>query len=70
MAEKEKWLSFGTKFGIEWTDVIDPTLESKYNEKYYIDITPEIYILDKNKNIIYKNLKANQLEALLGEIIH
>ncbi|MEY4935141.1 MAG: hypothetical protein RIS64_1500 [Bacteroidota bacterium] len=69
MTEKEKWLSFGTKFGVEWTDVIDPTLESNYNEKYYIDITPEIYILDKNKNIIYKNLKANQLETILDEII-
>jgi thiol-disulfide isomerase/thioredoxin len=70
MAEKEKWLSFGMKYGVEWTDVIDPALESKYNDKYYIDITPEIYILDKNKTIIYKNLKANQLEVVLNEMIH
>ncbi|MEN9609647.1 MAG: hypothetical protein RLZZ628_461 [Bacteroidota bacterium] len=68
MAEKEKWLSFGVKYGVEWTDVIDPALESKYNDKYYIDITPEIYVLDKNKKIIYKNLKANQLEAVLDEL--
>jgi thiol-disulfide isomerase/thioredoxin len=67
MAEREKWLAFGTKYGIEWTDVIDPALESKYNEKYHIDITPEIYILDKNKKIIYKNLKANQLESVLKQ---
>ncbi len=67
MAEREKWSAFGTKYGIEWTDVIDPALESKYNEKYHIDITPEIYILDKNKKIIYKNLKANQLESVLKQ---
>jgi thiol-disulfide isomerase/thioredoxin len=69
MAEQEKWLSFGTKYGVDWTDVIDPKLESKYNDKYYVDITPEIYILDKNKKIIYKNLKANQLEAIFNEMI-
>ncbi len=59
--EKADWLNFETKYGINWTSVIDPLLESKFNEKYFVDNTPEIYVLDKNYRIIAKNLKPEQL---------
>jgi thiol-disulfide isomerase/thioredoxin len=62
MAEVGKWKDFRKKYGVNWAqDVIDPQLESQYHMKYHIDITPEIYLLDKNNIIIAKNLKPEQL---------
>jgi peroxiredoxin len=63
--ERADWLNFETKYGINWTNVMDPLLESKFNEKYFVDNTPEMYVLDKNFRIIAKNLKPEQLPELL-----
>jgi peroxiredoxin len=63
--ERQDWLNFETKYGINWTNVMDPLLESKFNEKYFVDNTPEMYVLDKNFRIIAKNLKPEQLPELL-----
>jgi peroxiredoxin len=62
--ERADWLNFETKYGINWTNVMDPQLESKFNEKYFIDNTPEMYVLDKNFRIIAKNLKPEQLPEI------
>lgn len=62
---KEEWLNFGKKYGINWIDVYDPQLESRFHEKYFVDITPELYVLDKNNKIIGKNLKPEQIPELL-----
>jgi peroxiredoxin len=63
--ERADWLNFETKYGINWTNVMDNQLESKFNEKYFVDNTPEMYVLDKNFRIIGKNLKPEQLPELL-----
>ena len=64
----KKWTEFETKYGINWTDVWDPKLESRYHEKYNIDITPEIYVLDANHKIVAKNLKAFQVPEMLTKL--
>ena len=64
-ADEAKWRAFGPKYGVNWTDVRDPDYQSRYPEKYYIDNTPEIYVLDKDKIIVAKNLKADQLPDIL-----
>lgn len=69
MAEREKWKNFRQKYGVNWVDVVDPQLESQYNTKYYIDVTPEIYLLDKNNIIIAKNLKPEQIGEVLRKEI-
>lgn len=61
---REEWLNFQKKYDINWTDVYDPQLESRFHEKYFVDITPELYVLDKNNIIIGKNLKPAQLQEL------
>ena len=66
--DHKKWTDFEDKYGINWTDVWDPQLESRYHEKYYIDITPEIYILDANHVIVAKNLKAFQVPEMLNKL--
>lgn len=58
---------FAKKYNVNWIDVIDSRLESKYHLKYYIDITPEVYVLDQDFRIIAKNLKTNQIEGVLIE---
>lgn len=67
--ERADWLNFETKYGINWTSVMDPYMESKFNEKYFVDNTPEIYVLDKNYRIIAKNLKPEQLPQLFEEVL-
>lgn len=62
--ERIDWLNFEKNYGINWTNVMDPYLESKFNEKYFVDNTPEIYVLDKNFRIIAKNLKPEQLPEI------
>ncbi len=61
---REEWLKFQKNYGVNWTDVYDPALESRFHEKYFVDITPELYVLDKNNIIIGKNLKPEQLPEL------
>ena len=60
-----KWRSFQEKYGVNWIDVVDPLLESRYHEKYTIDITPEIYVLDAEHRIIAKNIKPTQIAEVL-----
>jgi hypothetical protein len=43
--------------------VFDPTNQAIY-AKYYVDITPELYILNKDRIIVAKNLHADQLESV------
>lgn len=44
--------------------VWDPTNRSIY-AKYYVDITPEIYVMNKERKIIGKNLKVFQIDTII-----
>lgn len=57
------WKMFIEKHKFSFTNVYDPTNRAIY-AKYYVDITPELYVLDKNRTIVAKNLHAEQLEAI------
>ena len=60
-----KWRNFIQQFGTqEWTNVYDPTNRSIY-AKYFVDKTPEIYVLDPDRTIIAKNIKVFQLEEVI-----
>lgn len=65
--DNDKWKAYIAKEKMVWTNVFDPTYESKYYIKYHIDITPELYLLDKDRKIIAKNIDAAQLDQLLTE---
>ena len=49
---------------MDWTNVFDPTNRAIY-ATYYVDNTPEIYVLNRNRTIIGKNLKVHQIETIL-----
>ena len=59
-----EWKEFVKKNHFTFTNVFDPTNKAIY-AKYYVDITPEIYVLDQNRTIVAKNLVAEQLETIL-----
>ena len=63
----QQWRDFVKKYQTEsWINVHDPTNRSIY-AKYFVDITPEMYVLNKNRKIIGKNLKAEQLPFIIEQ---
>ncbi|MEL6140789.1 MAG: DUF5106 domain-containing protein, partial [Bacteroidota bacterium] len=63
--EPEPWQRFVQQFGIQsWTNVYDPTNRSIY-KTYYVDHTPELYLLNPDRIIIGKNLKPAQVAEVI-----
>ncbi len=61
----KEWRDYMAKNQMQdWINVFDPTNKSIY-AKYYVDITPECYVLNKDHKIIGKNLKVEQLATIL-----
>lgn len=61
----EEWKKYLSKNGMhEWTNVFDPTNRAIY-AKYYVDITPEIYVLNPDRVIVGKNLKTDQISLII-----
>lgn len=65
--DQTKWLDFVRKNNMPFTNAIDPKRESRYDRKYHIDITPELYVLDANNRIIASNLSPAQLPEFLQQ---
>jgi peroxiredoxin len=63
--EQGPWLDFIRQNNMNFTNCFDPERKSRYERKYHIDITPELYVLDKNNKIIASNLSPNQLPEFL-----
>jgi len=64
---EQEWTNYIKEKGMErFTNVFDPTNRSIY-AKYYVDVTPEIYVLNKERTIIGKNLKVNQIDIVINK---
>ena len=66
--EDKLWKDYVKKVQMDkyFTNVYDPTNRAIY-PNWYVDVTPEIYVLDKNKKIIAKNLQVNQIQTILDQ---
>ncbi len=63
--EDALWKKFISDYQIsEWVNVFDPTNRSIY-KTYYVDNTPELYVLNKDRTIIAKNLKPYQVPDVI-----
>ncbi len=62
--DRDPWTNFIAKNGMTFTNVFDASNKSIYG-KYYVDNTPEIYVLGPDRMIIAKNLKVNQIETVI-----
>ncbi len=65
--DKAKWVKFIKENNMTFHNAFDPNRSSRYERKYHIDITPELYVLDKNNKIIASNLGPNQLPSFLNQ---
>ncbi|MBK9109819.1 MAG: redoxin domain-containing protein [Saprospiraceae bacterium] len=66
-ATDDEWRNFINKNGVQdWINVHDPSNKSIY-AKYYVDITPELYVLNKDRKIIGKNLKVEQVPFIIEQ---
>ena len=63
--DKAKWQDFVRKNNMTFHNAFDPERKSRYDRKYHIDITPELYVIDKNNKIIASNLNPAQLPDFL-----
>ncbi|NNE30528.1 MAG: DUF5106 domain-containing protein [Saprospiraceae bacterium] len=53
----------------KWINAIDPYIQSKYKSIYDVRTTPQLYVLDENKEIIMKKIDAAQLEEVFEELL-
>jgi len=63
--EVDELQNYINKTGMKFPVVYDPSNRSIYG-RYYVDITPEIYVLNKERTIIGKNLKVFQIETVIN----
>lgn len=54
---------------VNWINAIDPFIKSKYKLIYDIKSTPQIFILDENKEIISKKIGAEQISDVMTRIL-
>lgn len=63
--EPAPWREFINQYGLgNHTNVFDPSNRAIYGT-YYVDHTPELYVLGPDRTIIGKNLKAGQVGAII-----
>lgn len=63
--DNAEWKNYIAKNGLgNWINVHDPSNKAIY-ATYFVDHTPEIYVLDPQRTIIAKNLKVEQIATVL-----
>jgi peroxiredoxin len=63
-AEDAKVREAVKKYNMPWLNVFDPTNKSIY-PKFYVDNTPEVYVLNPDRTIIAKNLHVDQIMTMV-----
>lgn len=53
----------------DWLHTVDPYHRTKFADLYFLKTTPQIFILDRKKEILIKRIGAEQLEEVMDEII-
>ena len=62
---EEEWKGYLRKNGMDgFTNVYDPTNKAIY-ATYYVNVTPEVYVLNPDRILIGKNLKVKQIETVI-----
>lgn len=54
---------------VKFLNAMDPYIQSKYKTIYDVRTTPQIYVLDSNKEIIMKRIDAKQLDEVFEELM-
>lgn len=59
--ERDKWVKYIRENKLPWINVGDWVPESNFRYDYFIESTPQLFVLDENKKIIAKKIGAEQL---------
>lgn len=60
--KEDEWKKYLSTSGLSaFHNVFDFQRESKYHRKYHVDVTPEMYVLNKERKIIASNIDSEQL---------
>ncbi len=62
--DESGWRNYVVPNYTDWINGFDPNNGAAYNFKYHIDVTPEIYVIDQERKIVGKDLKAFQLPTI------
>ena len=62
--KEDEWKKYLKENNMGFHNVFDFQRESRYHRKYHIDVTPEIYVLNKERKIIASNIDSEQLPAI------
>ena len=65
--EKGYWQKFTAQQHWEWINLCDPGIMPVLDKQYGVDNLPVIYLLDKQKRILAKRVKPNELGAQLAQ---
>lgn len=66
--EEAEWRKFIQKYQMQgFHNVYDPKYASNYYQKYHIDITPELYVINQERKIVAKDLHPNQVAETLNK---
>ncbi len=64
--DEQELREYVKKTGMPFSYIYDSTNRSIY-AKYYVNVTPELYVLNKDRKIIGKNLKVFQIETIINQ---
>ncbi len=56
------WVEFIQKNNLDWINVCDPKRHNNFRYEWDVQSTPQVYILDSNKNIKARRIGADQVE--------
>ncbi len=68
---KEKWIKAIHDDGLTWTQVSDlKGMESEVAQSYVVDAIPQNFLINPDGKIVGKNLRGNDLENKLAEVLN
>lgn len=59
------WEMIDDKKLVNMINVVDPKYSTRFKDLYNVTTTPKIYVLDKDKTIVSKNIGTEQLDEIL-----
>jgi thiol-disulfide isomerase/thioredoxin len=66
-ADRVIWDKAINELQLDWINGYDPLLKSNFMQLYKVQTTPQMFLLDKDKRIIAKGIKVEQMSKLLME---
>ena len=63
----DKWRKFIREKHLDWINVADPKYQNNFRYEFDITSTPQIYLLDSNKDIIAKKIDVEILADILSK---